>query len=144
MIFSNNFTDILHPISVHFPVALGIVGAFLSIIFLIWEKDPALNWCCKILLWLATLGAIAAFITSNFTPNMTGEANDVENMHHNFAVLTLISFCISSLIYLFTSFSKKHIGKAWDWIAFIFYMLGAIFVGITGYYGGYIIYNVLL
>lgn len=143
MVQFTGIEGILHPISVHFPIALTITGFVIALIYLIWKKDIYLNWGIKIILWLATLGAIGAFITSNFTPHLTGEANNVENMHHIYAVITLICLCIASVFYFIMSVYKPRVNIL-GWVGFIFYFLSALFVGITGYYGGYIIYNVLL
>lgn len=141
---SGSFTDILHPISVHFPIALAITGFFLAVIYLIWKKDPALNYCCRFFLWFATLGALAALVTSNYTPNLTGKAAAVEGIHHAYATWTTIFLCLASVVYLLISLYRKPLPKWIPWVGFVAYFLGALFVGCTGYYGGYIVYNVLL
>lgn len=144
MTTSGSFESILHPISVHFPVALTITGFVIAIIYLIIKKNPYLNICARIILWLATLSAVAAFITSNFTPHLTGEAELVEDSHHLFAVLTLASLSIASAMYLFITIYTARRIQWMAWTGFIFYFLSALFVGIAGYFGGYIVYNILI
>ena len=54
-------TDHLHPIIVHFPVALIIVGFFAEVASLFFKKEKCLSKTGFYLMMLGTLGAIAAW-----------------------------------------------------------------------------------
>lgn len=144
MLFSSGLTDILHPISVHFPVALTLTGLFLAVIYLIRNKDPMLNRCNRIILVLAAVSAWVAIITSSFTPNLTGTAEQIENIHHLYAFWFTFTVSIAAVIYLFISLYRKPLPVWVGWLGFVFYVLAGVFISFTGFYGGYIVYNVLL
>ncbi len=144
MIFSKENLEILHPICVHFPIALTIVGMFLGTIYAIKNKNFLMNNTVRIIICLASLGAYASLISSNFTLNLTGEANDIENIHHVYALWSTISLSVTSLLYIVFWFVKKPIANWLGLISYIFLCLSTIFIALTGYYGGYIVYNILL
>lgn len=136
--------SIIHPMMVHFPIALALVGFLFRLVSVIEKKYILLDKLATALLILAAIAALAASISGAFTPNLTGEANDVENIHHIFALLTTSFLGIGALIYLYSFIPNKSMSSLGYWIAFVAYGLGAICVGLTGYYGGYIVYNILL
>ncbi|MDO5571555.1 MAG: hypothetical protein Q4F97_08875 [Bacteroidales bacterium] len=145
MVFSDNITSILHPISVHFPIALTITAFFLAIIYVIRKRDPFLNPTIRIIFILGVAAMWAAIITSSFTPQLSGEAAVIRHYHHNFANLTVWIGTISGSIYLIIQVYKKQKLPPWlGWIGFLLMVAASVLIGITGYYGGYIIYNVLL
>ena len=144
MLFNSGLTDILHPISVHFPVALTLTGLFLAVIYLIREQNPMLNTCSKVVLFLAAVSAWVAIITSSFTPHLTGEAARIMNIHHLYALWFTFTVTAAAVIYLFIWLYRKPLPKWVGWLGFVFYALAGVFISFTGYYGGYIVYNVLL
>ena len=52
----------LHPAVVHFPIALGAVGALAAVVYLLLRKEW-LRWFAPILLTIALLGAVAAYFS---------------------------------------------------------------------------------
>lgn len=145
MTFSDSITTILHPITVHFPVALIIVSAALAIIYAFRKHDPLLNGTLRLLVILAAISAWVAIFTGSFTSQLSGEAHTIREVHHTFAGWTSYIISIAGAGYLFFSFYKKHNLPKWlQWTPFVFLLIAAIMVSITGYYGGYIVYNILL
>lgn len=144
MLFNSGLTDILHPITVHFPVALTITGLFLAVIYLIRNQDPMLNRCNRIIVILAAISAWVAILTSSFTPNLTGEAARIEGIHHLYAFWFTFTITAAALIFLLISLYRKPLPHWLGWVGFILYVLAGVFISFTGYYGGYIVYNVLL
>ncbi|MEG1587276.1 MAG: DUF2231 domain-containing protein [Bacteroidales bacterium] len=144
MLFNSGITDILHPISVHFPVALTLTGLFLAVIYLIRKKDPMLNMCSRVILILAAVSAWVAIITSSFTPSLSGEAATIRNIHHVYAFWFTFTVTAAAVIYLFILLYHKPLPAWVGWLGFIFYVLAGVFISFTGYYGGYIVYNILL
>lgn len=143
MILSSSFTETLHPMMVHFPVALILTACFLAVIYLIRTHDPQMNTCIRILVVLGAIGAWVAVLTGSFTLPVTGEAEAVKHIHHNFAQWTSLCMSASAVLYLFIWWYKKV--PYWlGLLAFLFLVAGTLLVAITGYYGGYIVYNILL
>lgn len=136
--------DIFHPMTVHFPIALILVATLLAIIYLIRHRDISMSDCIRVLVILGCLGAWAAVITGNFHLTLDAEAEKVKEVHHTFAFLTSIAISCSAFVYLLSYIFKKPLPKWMYFIAFLFLIIAAILIAITGYFGGYIVYNILL
>ncbi len=136
--------DILHPMTVHFPIALILVSCLLAIIYLVREKDISMSNCIKILVILGCLGAWAAVITGNYHLSLNAEAQKIKEIHHAFATWTAIAISCPAAVYLLSYLVKKPLPSWLYWTAFLLLGLATILIAITGYYGGYIVYNVLL
>src|ERR1035438_10099806 len=87
----------LHPMVVHFPVALIIVGFAADFFALFLKKE---TWLEKAGFWLMLLGclaAIVAFCTGYFfTSEMDGDPGIVRHRHELFAIFTLISISLAT------------------------------------------------
>lgn len=138
-------TSILHPMLVHFPIALILTGFLLEIIATYKRGDLCTNKAAFVLLLLGTLSAyVAATAGGLFTPDFTGKAGDVENTHQTFAGISITLFTITSVLYIYAAWSKKAVPDIINKLGFLFYTLSAISVSITGFYGGELVYNILL
>lgn len=136
--------DTFHPMTVHFPIALILVSTLFAIVYWFRTHDIKMNGCIKTLVILATLSAWAAVITGNYHAALTPEAEAVKSVHHTFAMLTSWVVTIPAAFYLLTFFSKKE-WPNWVWgLAFFVLLCSAALIAVTGYFGGYIVYNVLL
>lgn len=132
----------IHPMLVHFPIALALLGCLLEFIALI-KKRPS---CCgEILLYFAAFSAIIAAITGSlFTPNFTVEKLiQAKDIHGMMGGITVTMLCIASALYAATHVLKSY-ASALRKTGFIFYLLGAIAVAVTGFLGGVLVYNDLL
>ncbi len=63
----------IHPAIVHFPIALGVVGALGALGYLVLRRDW-LRWFAPILLSLALLGAVAAYFSGNAAEDRAEDA----------------------------------------------------------------------
>jgi len=134
----------IHPMLVHFPIALIMVGFLAELISLFFKKEACLSFTGFWLLVTGTLAALAAFLSGSFfTGDMTGAAGAVKETHELFATVTLCSLILCALfrIYLKTSGKERDIMK---WIAFALYAISAISVSITGFYGGSLVFNYMM
>jgi len=137
-------TSHLHPLLVHFPIALVIFGFLAELAFLFFKKEISLSKMGYYLLIVGTLAAIAAWLTGNFfTSEMDGAAGKMRETHELFATITLGILLVTSVLRT-TLLMLKNENPGLKIIAFVLYGLAAITVGITGYLGGSLVYNFML
>lgn len=137
-------TSHIHPMLVHFPIALTLLGVVLESLS-IYKPDKFHYPCGEILLYFATLSAIlAATGGSLFTPNFTiPQLVKAKDIHSTFAGIAVILLCIASACYVSRYFFKKYAHSIRK-VGFVFYLLAAIIVSATGFLGGVLVYNDLL
>lgn len=137
-------TSHLHPMLVHFPIALVVFGFLADLTSLLFRKEACLSKMGFYLLILGTLSALVAWLTGTlFTAEMSGSAGDVKDTHELFAWLTLGTLVVTSVIRVLLLYRKTESTQL-QWTAFILYALAMIFVSITGYYGGTLVYNYMM
>ncbi len=134
----------LHPMLVHFPIALIVVGFLADFLSLIFKKEQCLSKAGLYLMVLGTLGAIAAFLTGEFfTKDLAGEAGKVQETHELFASLTMYIMIVASFFRIYLISTNKEASNL-KWIFFILYAVGALAVSITGFFGGTMVYKYLI
>ena len=137
-------TSHLHPLLVHFPIALVIFGFLAELAFLFFKKETSLNKMGYYLLIVGTLAAIVAWLTGNFfTSEMDGAAGKIKETHELFATITLGFLLVTSVLRT-ALLMLKNGNSALKNTAFILYALAAISVSITGYLGGSLVYDFML
>lgn len=137
-------TSHIHPMLVHFPIALALLGVVLESLSM-YKPDKFHYPCGEILLYFATASAILAATSGGlFTPDFTiSQLAQAKDIHSTFAGITVTLLCIASACYVSRYFFKKYshsIRKA----GLVFYLLAAITVSVTGFLGGVLVYNDLL
>jgi len=137
-------TSLIHPITVHFPIALLIVAFVFEVMALLFKNNRMLSIVGFYLFLAGTLGAIVAVISGNlFTEDLTGPADKVLDNHHLFANVTMYLAIITSLFRIFLMVVKKEeISLKWVYFAAVFVTM--ITIGLTGYYGGSIVYDYMI
>lgn len=136
--------DHLHPMLVHFPIALAIVGFALELAFQLYKKEVCLTKAGTFLLLIATLAATVAWLSGYFlTAEMSGEAGEVRETHQLFATITTLLLIASSLIRIYLERTSNK-NRMLTYIAFSLYGLAAIAVSYTGFLGGNLVYNFML
>lgn len=137
-------TSHIHPMLVHFPIALSLLGILLESLS-IYKPNKFHYPCGEILLYFATLSAILAATAGNlFTPNFTiTQLAEAKNIHSTFAGIAVTLLCIASACYIGRYFFKKHSNYIRK-VGFTFYLLAGIIMSVTGFLGGSLVYNDLL
>jgi uncharacterized membrane protein len=137
-------TSHLHPMLVHFPIALVIVGFFAEAVSLFFKKEACLSKAGFYLLVTGTLAATVTWLSGFiFTSDMSGAAGTIRETHELFALITVILLLITSVLRIILLIKNiESIGIRW--IAFALYGLAAICVAITGLYGGTLVYNYMM
>jgi uncharacterized membrane protein len=135
----------LHPMVVHFPIALVLIGFLAEVVALYFKKESCLSFAGFYLLLLGTLGAAVAYFTGSFfTPHFTDVATQsAKDIHSLFATFTLWILIINSLLRIYLKWKKKE-NTSWKWVAFALYAIAVLFVSITGFLGGSIVYDHLI
>jgi uncharacterized membrane protein len=138
-------TDTLHPMIVHFPIALIIVGFTAEVVSLFFKSEKCLSKTGFYLMVLGALAAIAAWSTGQlFTDHPSeGEILNVFEKHETGALVTMILMIIGSAFRIWLVVQKKEETQL-KWIAFGFYLLAFIAVSFTGFMGGTMVYNFML
>lgn len=135
----------LHPIIVHFPVALITVGFIMEVIALFFKSERCLSKTGFYLMILGTLAAIAAWLTGQlFTSQPTQDAiTDVFEKHETGALITMILMIICSSFRIWLVVQKKEETQL-KWVGFALYLLGFAAVTFTGFMGGTMVYNYMM
>lgn len=138
----------LHPMIVHFPVALLTVYALLEIARLPMFRRSVWWFPVKtvflLLGWLGSVAAVTTGLTTSEAARITGEWPKLIAVHKNFGIATLVVFGVIALAYVFAAQKKdnafsKFILRAPVVIPLA--LLGLAFVTITGALGGAMAYG---
>lgn len=137
-------TSHLHPMLVHFPIALVAFGFLADLSSCIFKKEICLSKLGFYLLIAGTLAAMVAVFTGLFfTSSMSGTAADIKETHELFAWITLSSLFVCSAFRIMLKIINKENTRL-KWIAFLLYGIAAASVCITGYYGGILVYSYMM
>ena len=133
----------LHPILVHFPIALLIVGAIAQIIAL-WKKE-FFDQAALYLLGSGFLTGLFSYWTGDDAEHFAFDhwGRGVESLvhtHENYALVTLFLFGIALAIKLVIQFMRRTFKWA-QLLIIILCLSGSITLAITGHYGGKIVYQ---
>jgi len=137
-------TSHLHPMLVHFPIALVMFGFIIELASLIIKKELCLPKLSLYLLVTGTLTTIVTWLSGVlFTSEMSGAAGSVKESHELFAFITMCLLIATSIMRLMLTLGKKE-NSTLKWISFILYGIAAITVSITGFFGGTLVYNYMM
>jgi uncharacterized membrane protein len=135
----------IHPMVVHFPIALILVGFLADFVFLLYRKEACLHKTGFYLMFLGALAALVAFLTGEFLTSHPeeGEIMGVFKQHEIGAWITLISILIGIILRITLQVAgKMETSLRWAVLAVYFIAFGA--VSFTGYIGGSMVYNFMV
>ncbi|MDP4209906.1 MAG: DUF2231 domain-containing protein [Bacteroidota bacterium] len=137
-------TSHLHPILVHFPIALIILGFIAEIVSIFFKKEVCLSKMGFYLLIIGTVSAFLALFTGAlFTSEMSGAAGEIQETHELFAWISIGLLLVTSVLRVIL-LRKGNEQFNLKWAAFVVYGLATISVSITGFYGGTLVYNYMM
>ena len=137
-------TSHLHPMLVHFPIALISFGFLAVFITLLFRKKHYLPKTGYYLLLAGTAMALVALLSGLlFTSDLSGSAGVVQDQHETFAWITLFLSICTSVFWSFLKYRNQE-GTNMKWVVLVMYGLAAISVSITGFLGGTLVYNYMM
>jgi uncharacterized membrane protein len=138
-------TDHLHPLIVHFPIALITAGFFFEVVSLFFRSEKCLSKTGFYLMVLGSIAAIAGWSTGHFfTEQPTqGEILKIFVRHETGALVTMILIIAGTILRIWLMIKRKEETQL-KWIVFGFYLLAFIAVTFTGYMGGIMVYDFML
>ena len=134
-----------HPIIVHFPVAIIIVGFTAEVVSLFFKSEKCLSKTGFYLMIIGALAAIAAWSTGHLFAGAPteGEILKIFTKHETMGLITMIIMIIGTLFRIWLVVKKKEETRL-RWIAFGFYLLAFCAVSLTGYIGGVMVYYYMM
>lgn len=136
--------DHLHPMLVHFPISLVIIGFLADLVLIVYKKEIWLSKAGFYLLLTGTIAAIIALLSGAlFTSELSGEAGDIQETHELMAWINVGVLVVASVFRILMNIRKAY-SKNLRIISLVLYGLGALSVSITGFYGGTLVYNYMV
>jgi len=135
-------TTHIHPMIVHFPIALLIVGFLFDLLSLILKKE-FFGRAGFYLLILGTIGVIAAYLSGEYAGGgitETGALKQALEIHETAALFSLWIMVGTALVRIALVAFKKYSGML-RWMAFALFLLGVLSIARTGYYGGELVFK---
>jgi uncharacterized membrane protein len=142
-----DFLSQLHPKVVHYPIALFVIYALLETIGVLFKKD-FFSKSAYLILFLGTLGAIAAVLTGNSAADVIHQLNKSKiiipysavSEHSDYANFTIWFFSGLLVLRTFVVLKKNFLGAIR--IAFVILsFIGVFLVYKTGELGGRLVYK---
>jgi uncharacterized membrane protein len=134
-----------HPMVVHFPIALILVGFLAEVLSLFFKSEKCLSRTGLYLLILGAVSAIVAWSTGQlFTTAPTeGAVLEIFEKHETAALITMVLMIIGSVFRIYLVIKKKE-ETGLKWVAFGLYFLAFAAVTITGLLGGTMVYDFMM
>jgi len=134
----------LHPMIVHFPIALVTIGFLAELASLFFKKEACLHKISLYLLIIGTLAAMAAVLAGLFfTEKLSGEAGSIKDTHALLAYITTGLLLVTSLLGILPLLKGKE-NKTTKRLFFLVYLLSMIAVSATGFFGGTLVYSYMM
>ncbi|GMU56854.1 MAG: hypothetical protein AMXMBFR33_60000 [Candidatus Xenobia bacterium] len=135
----SKFFGSLHPLMVHFPIAL-LFTAFGFELFAFARKDDRAAWTGQTLLVLGTVGIMFTFISGNFAEIWAARAHTPQApilLHGNFAQFTSWAFIALVALRSFVPLANR----SWFVLYLVCSVIALGMLSATGYYGGELVYK---
>jgi uncharacterized membrane protein len=127
----------LHPSVVHFPIALGVVGALAAVVYLFLRKEW-LRWFAPILLTIALLGAVAAYFSGQSAEDRAEALNVPEaaiEEHEEGSIWALGVIALAALLSWATHGKRRGM-----WLSTIIALVAAAAILRTAHLGGKLVF----
>lgn len=132
----------LHPMIIHFPIALLIIGFLSDLLGLITKKNFFTQSGFYLLL-LGTIGVVAAYISGDATSDGITEAGALKQSletHEEAAAIAVWVVSITAIFRLVLVLFKDYRGIL-RMLSLTLFLVSVLAIGRTGYYGGELVYK---
>ncbi len=132
----------IHPMVVHFPIALLMIG-FLSEVTGAILKKEFFSTAAFYLIILGTIGVVAAYFSGGFAGEgitETGTLKQALETHESAALLTVWLVVATALVRVALVVLKKFQGSL-QWIAIVLFLVSVLSIARTGHYGGQLVFK---
>ncbi len=147
----------IHPMVVHFPIALAYLTLVAELLFWLAPSDSR-RFLSRAAFWLLTaeclaiIAAMAAGVVSEQSVHWTPQTSAILSAHQHYAILTGLCAGVAWLGRVFSFFPRSHRHRG-EWSIFgtgrgrpnvlttLFVLGAAVFITITGSLGGNMVYQ---
>jgi uncharacterized membrane protein len=132
----------LHPMIIHFPIALLMVGFLADLLGIVYKKEFFMKAGLYLLI-IGTIGVIAAYLSGQVAGEGVEEAGTLKlalENHENAAKLSLWLMLVAAIARIIIVALKKYSGSL-KYAALIIFLVGVLSIIRTGYYGGELVYK---
>jgi uncharacterized membrane protein len=135
----------LHPMIVHFPIAIITAGFVADVVSIFFKRELCLSKTGYYLMIAGAISAIAAWGTGQlFTSEPSqGAIVDVFEKHEAGAFVTMLIIVAGAAIRIWVVARKKE-ESSLKWVVFALYFLAFLAVSFTGFMGGTMVYNYMM
>jgi uncharacterized membrane protein len=152
MVYTMPMTYNIHPIFVHFPIALLCVYSLLKIVPL-YKWFPSIAWkqTERVLLLLGVMGGFASLYTGEIAEHLVRPEHNLVEMHSVFATVSVWVYSalligeIVSVIAMKRTLPKSIVGLGKfltnRWVSGILALIGLITISVAGLLGGVMVYG---
>ena len=133
----------IHPMIVHFPIALLVAGLVADLLSLILSRRPALRDAATWLYCAGAAGAIAAYLTGENAADsmlLPAEVAPLVDVHDNWAFRTTLLFTLLAAARVALPFFMTLKAPAW-WAAFVLALAGLGMLFQTADHGAQLVYE---
>ncbi len=139
----------IHPMLVHFPIVLLMLGVVLDFAVLFRRGDLSGRQCLPLTamsaLYLGTLAAVVAAIFGDIALDQAiflGFPSAPLETHQLFGLLTVGIFALLSLLRLLTRWRHYALAGGRGWLVALLELAGVLVLLVTAYYGGNLVYQI--
>lgn len=134
------FSHPLHPVVVHFPIALLFTSVLFDIIGTLWKRDSFREGALWLLI-LGLLGGVVAAVTGDWAEHAAEKAGIAESLIEFHETMAFITMGIFVALLLWRLILRNHFSRNTAIAYFLAAMIGLGTLSATGYLGGDLVYE---
>lgn len=130
----------LHPMLVHFPIALFTTSVLFEVIGIWWNREGLRDGALW-LLGLGLIGGVAAAIAGGMAEEAAEKAGIAESLIENHETMALITLGIFGVLFLWKAFLRNRLANHAVAAYFFIAVIGLGTLAVTGHLGGDLVYE---
>jgi uncharacterized membrane protein len=130
----------LHPMLVHFPIALLIISVLFDVIGVAFKRD-SLREGALWLLVLGLLGGLGAVLSGGMAEEVAEKAGIAKALLERHETWAFVTMGIFGVLFVWRLFLRNHFTALTLAIYLVIASIGIGTLGVTGYFGGDLVYE---